>query len=190
MNFYDDQSTDGRRAVRAVLSRPRGRDPAADGADHLRQRLDAGRPGDQLRHRVLQLHVQGRVHVPGRHRPADQADARGPARTAASTCASRCDVEKILVARRPRRPACGSTAATSRARAVVSNANLKSHDLQPGRARSTSIRKFRRRGPGRAAEQFELPGLHGAQARRGARREPGRPAVQLHRPAVPHRRCC
>ena len=34
-----------RPAVRAVLSRPRRRDPAADGADHLRQRLDAGRPG-------------------------------------------------------------------------------------------------------------------------------------------------
>ena len=36
---------DGRPAVRAILSRPRGRDPPADGADHLRQRLDAGRPG-------------------------------------------------------------------------------------------------------------------------------------------------
>ena len=39
MNFYDDQATTTARAVRAVLSRPRGCDPAADGADHLRQRL-------------------------------------------------------------------------------------------------------------------------------------------------------
>ena len=65
---------DDARAVRAVLSRPRGRDPAADGADHLRQRLHARRPGDQLRHRVLELHVEGRVHVRRRHRPADRAD--------------------------------------------------------------------------------------------------------------------
>ena len=57
MNFYDDQGDDRRRVVRAVLSRPRRRDPAADGADHLRQRLDAGRPGHQLRHRLLELHV-------------------------------------------------------------------------------------------------------------------------------------
>ena len=66
-----------RAAFRAVLSRPRGRRPAADGADHLCQRLDARRPGPELRHRVLELHVEGRLHLPGRHRPADRADGAG-----------------------------------------------------------------------------------------------------------------
>ena len=63
-----------RPTVRAVLSRPRRRGPAADGADHLRQRLDARRPGAELRHRLLELHVEGRVYVSPRHRPADPAD--------------------------------------------------------------------------------------------------------------------
>ena len=70
---------DHRPAFRALLSRPWRRRAAADGADHLRQRLDAGRPGPELRHRVLQLHVQGRLHLPERHRAADPADGRGTA---------------------------------------------------------------------------------------------------------------
>ena len=73
MNFFDDQSTTRRRAVRAVLSRPRGRGPAADGADHLCQWLDAGRPGHHLWHRLFEFHVQGRLHLRRGHRPADPA---------------------------------------------------------------------------------------------------------------------
>ena len=47
--------------------------------------------------------------------------------------------------------------------------------------------RLRRRGPGRAAEQFQHAGLHGLQARRGDRRELRRPAVQFDRAAVSHR---
>ena len=48
-------------------------------------------------------------------------------------------------------------------------------------------RGVRRRGPGRAAQQFQHAGLHGAQAGRADRRIDGRPAVQLDRAAVSHR---
>ena len=36
-------------------------------------------PALTLRHRVLELHVEGRLHVPGRHRSADRADGPGTA---------------------------------------------------------------------------------------------------------------
>ena len=65
---------DDPRAVRPLLPRPRRCHSPAHGADHLRQRQHARRPGDQLRHRVLELHVQGRVHVRRRHRQADRPD--------------------------------------------------------------------------------------------------------------------
>ena len=100
MNFYDDQATTtGEMFERFFPGRER-RDAAADGADHLRQRLDARRPGPDLRHRVLEFHVEGRVHVPGRHRPAHRPDAAGIAAKAASMSAPRCTVEKIHVAGR------------------------------------------------------------------------------------------
>ena len=72
MNFYDDQATTTGSAFRAVLPRPRGHRQAADGADHLCQRLDARRPGTELWHRLFQLHVEGRLHLPGRHRTSDR----------------------------------------------------------------------------------------------------------------------
>ena len=123
MNFYDDQAMTTRRALRAVLPRPRGRRPPADGADHLRQRLDARRPGAHLRHRLLELHVQGRVHVPGRHRPADRADGARNCGAAASMSAS------AATSRRSTSTAAASRACTVngrdiKTRAVVSNANL------------------------------------------------------------------
>src|ERR1700728_3273840 len=46
------------RTVRRVLPRPGRRRPLAYGAHHLRQRLDPRRPGDHLRHRLLELHAE------------------------------------------------------------------------------------------------------------------------------------
>ncbi len=62
-------------------------------------------PGHLLRHRVLELHVQGRVHLPGRNRPADRPDARRAAASGVDV-RIRCDVEQILVSggRVTRRP--------------------------------------------------------------------------------------
>ena len=99
----------------------------------------------------------------------------------------RCDVEKIHVAGR-------------RVRGVTVDGR---HDRgpggrlqrQPARARSSTWsgedawdRRFRRAGPGGAAEQFQHAGLHGPAAGRDDRRGGlRRSAVQLHRPALPHR---
>ncbi len=66
-------------------------------------------------------------------------------------------------------------------------------ELQPqvddfqSRRRGALRSQIRRRRPGRAAQQFELPGLHGAEAGRRARRKPGRPAVQFHGAGLPDR---
>ena len=95
---------DDRPTLRAVLSRPRRRCAAADGADHLRQRLDARRPRPDLRHRLLELHVEGRLHVSGRNRPADRSDGPGIAAKAASTC------ERDAPPRRSTRPGDASRA--------------------------------------------------------------------------------
>ena len=170
MNFYDDQSMTTRRAVRPVLPRPRGRDSPADGADHLRQRLDARRPGDHLRHRVLELHVKGVFTFEGgtdRLIGLMHAELREERRR----CADQ-------VRRRAR-----STVDGGRVRGVevngrddpdagpsCRNANLKRDDLPPGR-RGAFRPAVRRRGPGRAAEQLQHAGLHGAQAGRADRRE-------------------
>ena len=187
MNFYDDQAIDHRAAFRAVLSRPGGRGPPADGADHLRQRLDAGRPGAELRHRVLELHVEGRVHVPRRHRSADRADGSRNCGATASTSAPRCTCREDRTS-----PAAASQGVTVDgrqigARAVVSNANLLGtiFDLVGDEHLG---RRLRRAGPGRPAEQLQHAGLHGPAAGRNARRRRlRRPAVQLDRPGVPHR---
>ena len=58
-----------------------------------------------------------------------------------------------------------STAARSSTRAVVSNANLKATIFHLV-GEEHFDRDVRRRGPGRAAEQFQHPGLHGPQAGR------------------------
>ena len=75
---------------------------------------------------------------------------------------------------------------TIRTRAVMSNANLYGHDFQPGR-RGVFRSRLCRRSPGRAAQQFQHAGLHGAQGRRADRRSDGRLALQLDGAAVSHR---
>ena len=124
--FLRRSIADRRRAVRAILSRPRGRDSPVDGADHLRQRLDARRPGDHLRHRVLELHVEGRLHVRGRDRSADRADARGADQEAASMSVSAATSRK-------------STSATGGSRASRSTAA----GSTPGRSSRTRISRRR-----------------------------------------------
>jgi len=63
MNFYDDQRMTTRELFTQFFPRPQRHPPAADGADHLCQRLDPGRAGHYLRHRFLQLHEPGGVHL-------------------------------------------------------------------------------------------------------------------------------
>ncbi len=63
MNFYDDQSTTVRELFERFFPGPRGRNSPADGADHLREWVHARRSRDLLRHRLLELHVEGSVHV-------------------------------------------------------------------------------------------------------------------------------
>ena len=62
-------------------------------------------------------------------------------------------------------------------------------DFRP-RRRGAFRQAVRRRRPGRAAEQFQHAGLHGAQAGRADRRIDGRPAVQLHGAACFAPSCC
>ena len=89
---------------------------------------------------------------------------RGTAPQRRRRAASRCDVEKIHVDGRPRHGRRRSTAATINTRAVVSNANLKSTIFNLV-GRGAFRPRFRRPGRGRAAEQLQHPGLHGAEAR-------------------------
>ena len=102
MNFYDDQSMTTRELFDKLLPRPRGRHSPADGADHLRQRQHARRPGDQLRHRVLELHVEGRVHVRRRHRQADRPDGGASCEKSGVDICIKADVDAHRLPRRPR----------------------------------------------------------------------------------------
>ncbi len=172
----------GRPVVRAVLPRPRRRGPAADGADHLCQRLDAGRPGHHLRHRVLELHVERRVHLPGRHRSADRPDARRDAARTASTCASAAMSRRSTSAAAAWRPS-RSTAGRSRPRPSFPTPTCKATIFSLV-GEEHFDRDVRRRGPGRAAEQLQHAGLHGAEAGRSDRREPAATCC-----SVPRRRC-
>ena len=175
---------DDPRAVRALLPRPRGRDSPADGADHLRQRQHARRPGDQLRHRVLELHVEGRVHVRRRHRQAHRADGGGAAQER-RRCLHQVRRDADRLPRRPRAGRRGERPDDPHAGRGVERQS-QGDDFQ-SRRRGAFRPRVCRRGPGRAAQQFQHAGLHGAQAGRADRRIDGRPAVQLDRAAVPHR---
>ncbi len=176
MNFYDDQAKTDRRAVRAVLPRPRRRRPAADGADHLRQRLDARRPGDHLRHRVLELHAKGVYTFQGGTDQLIGSDARR-ARKNGVDVRIRCLVERIEVDSDRRVTGVVVNGQRIGCRAVVSNANLKTTVLKLV-GREHFDRDFRRGDRGGAAQQQQLPGLHRAQAGRRA-------SITLRRPAVP-----
>ena len=75
MNFYDDQSTTTRELFDRFF-------PVAE--DVIRLLMEPityangstlGRSGHHLWHRVFELHVEGRVHIRGRHRPSDSLDA-------------------------------------------------------------------------------------------------------------------
>ena len=120
-------------------------------------------PGDHLRHLFSQLHVEGRFHVRRGHRSADRADAQEmlqERRRCAHSLRRRADPR----AKRPGGRRAKSTAARSRPRSVVSNSNLRATIFNlVGEEHSTRIC---RRSPGRAAEQQQHAGLHGAQAGR------------------------
>ncbi len=78
----------------------------------------------------------------------------------------RCEVERINV-RRGRVEGLTVNGRTIRARSIVSNANLKSTIFRlAGEEHFDPV--VRRPGPGRAAQQFQLPGLHGAEAGRSS----------------------
>ena len=176
---------DDARAVREVLPRPRGRDPPADGADHLRQRQHARRPGDQLRHRLLELHVEGRVHVRRRHRQAHRPDgARARKERRRYLHQGRRHADRLP--RAAASAASKSTAARFAPAPCISNANLNATIFNlVGEEYFDQV--IRRRSPRRAAEQLQHAGLHGPQAGRADRRIHRRLAVQLHGAAVPHR---
>ena len=79
----------------------------------------------------------------------------------------RCDVERILVDATAGSTGVDVNGRTIGARAVVSNANLKSTIFNLV-GEEHFDRKFVDEARGRAAEQLELPGLHGAQAGRSS----------------------
>ncbi len=187
MNFYDDQATTVGQLFERFF-------PGREDVIRLLMEPITYANGSTLEDPAITYGIvfsnfmsKGVLHVPRGHRPADRPDAATSWSATASTCGSAATSRRSTSARGRVEGVDGQRPARSTPGAVVSNANLK-RTIFKLVGEEHFDRDVRRRGPGRAAEQFE-------HARSTWRCKPGetidesmrRPAVQLDRAAVPHR---
>ena len=183
MNFYDDQSTTVGQLFEQFF-------PGREDVIRLLMEPITYANGSTLEDPAITYGIvfsnfmsKGVFTFEGGHRSADQADARGTGTQRRRRAHPLRRASKFWSIASGASPACASTAARSKRRAVVSNANLKTTIFELVGRSSTSIGSLSTK-PSRAAEQFQHAGLHGIQAGRDDR---SRPAAICC--SVPPRRC-